>query len=93
MRHVWLLLVLVLAGCSTHPIADVMDFTRPGKMYPNEVPPYGGVCGTQGAILAPNISVPPPIVPAGPPVVPPPVPLPGNTPAPPPAFPTTPPGS
>ncbi len=91
MRTTWLMLALLLAGCSTHPIADIMDFTHPGHMYPNEVPPYGGVCGPQGAVLAPGLSCPPPIVPTAPPagplVVPPPVPLPGNVPAPPPAFP------
>ena len=48
MRHTWLLVVLLLAGCSTHPVVDVMDFFQPGKMYRNDVPPYGGVCGRPG---------------------------------------------
>lgn len=88
MRNGWMLLVLLTAGCSTHPIADVMDLTLPGRMFPNEVPPYGGVCGAQGSVLAPGITCPPapaavpatmpPLVPPGPPVVPPAVPLGGN---------------
>ena len=71
-----------------------MDFFRPGKMYANQVPPYGGVCGVQGGVLAPGFTAVPPagpgvVLPPGPGVVPPPVPLPGNPggPAPPPAFP------
>ena len=90
MRYCWMLLALALAGCSTHPIADIMDFTHPGRMYPNDVPPYGGVCGPQGAVLAPGISCPPPPVVEGPAVVPPPAPLPGNVPVQPPVFPVTP---
>jgi hypothetical protein len=88
MRHTWMLGVLMLAGCSTHPVVDAMDFFRPGKMYPNDVPPYGGVCVNQGAILLPAQPI---VVAPGPSVVPPPVPLPPGTPsgqAPPPAFPT-----
>jgi hypothetical protein len=97
MRTSWILFTLLLAGCSTHPIADFLDVTQPGRMYPNEVSPYGGVCGPQGSVLAPGLTCPPPVVPVpaapgpmGPPVVPPPVPLPGNAPAPPPPFPVAP---
>jgi hypothetical protein len=96
MRHLWILAILLFSGCSTHPIVDTLDFFHPGKMYPNDVPPYGGVCVNQGAILAPLppvVVVPPSgpgvVPPPGPGVVPPPVPLPGNPGAPPaPAFPT-----
>jgi hypothetical protein len=89
MRHLWLLAAVFLAGCSTHPIANIQDYFRPGKMYPNEVEPYGGVCIQQGAVLVPGPVAPPPNLPA---VVPPPVPLPGTTgaAAPPPAFPLPP---
>ncbi len=92
MRPIALLSMLVLTGCSTHPVADMMDFFHPGKMYPNDVEPYGGVCIPQGAVLAPAPQVCPPAVPPGPGVVPPPVPLPPNAPGavPPPAFPVTP---
>jgi hypothetical protein len=96
MRHTALMLALLLTGCSTHPIADVMDFWRPGRMYANTVDPYGGVCGQHGAILIPGAAPPaPPCPPVPPPpstpgVVPPPVPLPGSPGGPvppPPAFP------
>jgi hypothetical protein len=81
-------LTLLLAGCSTHPIVNTLDFFKPGKMYANEVEPYGGVLN-QGSILTPGSGLPgitdlPPTVPS---VVPPPVPLPGGAVPPPPAFP------
>jgi hypothetical protein len=86
MRHISVLFVLMLVGCSTHPIVDTLDFIRPGKMYPNEVEPYGGVLIQQGPILTPGVQG----LPTVPGIVPPPVPLPGspagNVP-PPPAFP------
>jgi hypothetical protein len=78
-RHGWSLLLCVLAGCSTAPIANTLDFFCPGKMYPNTVTPYGGVAIPQGPILPPapglTIGVP---MPPGP--VPAPVPIPGNIP-------------
>jgi hypothetical protein len=89
MRYISLLFVLVLGGCSTHPIVDTLDFFKPGKMYPNEVEPYGGVLIQQGSILAPGIPGPPPTAPG---IVPPAVPLPGTPGAnvpPPPSFPPT----
>jgi hypothetical protein len=81
-RHGWFLLVFLLAGCSTAPIANTLDFFCPGKMYPNTVTPYGGVAIPQGPILPPTpgltIGVPMPPSP-----VPGPIPVPGNLPAPP----------
>jgi len=88
MRHLCILLPLLAVGCSTHPITNTLDFFLPGKMYPNDVEPYGGVCIQQGPVVAPGITVPPPVVN----VVPPPVPLAGTGAAPPPSFPV-PPGS
>jgi hypothetical protein len=85
-RRGWTLLLCFLAGCSTHPLVDTLDFFKPGKLYPNTVTPYGGVAIPQGAIVppAPNISVgPPAALPPGPPgplVVPPAAALPGNLP-------------
>jgi hypothetical protein len=38
------LLLAVLAGCSTAPIADMLDFFKPGRLEPATTPPYGGVC-------------------------------------------------
>ena len=73
----WTLLLCVLSGCSTHPVVDLCDYFRPGKLGPTTVTPYGGVAIPQGAIIpfAPSISVGPPADLR--PVVPPPAPLPG----------------
>jgi hypothetical protein len=90
MRHISLLFTLLLAGCSTQPIVNTLDFFKPGKMYANDVEPYGGVLLQQGSVVGPVGSAgfpdPPPTIPG---VVPPPVPLLGTPggPAPPPAFP------
>jgi hypothetical protein len=35
---------LLCAGCSTAPIADVLDYFKPGKLEPAQAAPYGGVC-------------------------------------------------
>ena len=88
MRYLCLLFVLVLPGCSTHPVTNMYDFFKPGKLYANEVEPYGGVCIQQGPVVAPGLS-PNVTTPNVPNVVPPPVPLPGSPSgaAPPPAFP------
>ncbi len=59
MKRAALALVL-LAGCSTAPLADLMDFFAPGKLGKGNTAPYGGVCIPQGG----------PVVPAGPVVVP-----------------------
>jgi len=92
MRHILLFLVVLAVGCSTQPIVNTLDFFKPGKMYPNEVEPYGGVL-QQGAVLAPGPLGLPETPPIGPGVIPPPVPLPA-TPAglPPPVFPVPKPG-
>ena len=81
----WSLLLCLLTGCSTHPVANMLDFFCPGKMYPNQkdLVPYGGVGIPQGPILTPASAVtigvpfPPGVVP-----VPGPTPLPGNVPPP-----------
>lgn len=92
-------LVAVSAGCTTHPIAGLLDYYAPGRVSKNEVQPYGGVCIPQGPIQPPPplpapITLQPPAPPQA--VVPPPAPLPGSAPLPappgtvppPPAFPT-----
>jgi hypothetical protein len=79
----WTLLFCILSGCSTHPLVDVCDYFKPGKLGPTTVTPYGGVAIPQGAIIpvAPDISVgPPAVLQPGPAVVPPPAALPGNVP-------------
>ena len=79
----WSLLLCLLAGCSTHPLVDTLDFFKPGRAGPNKVQPYGGVAIPQGPIVpvAPSIPgiMPVPAFPGGG-VIPPPVPVPGNQP-------------
>jgi hypothetical protein len=86
MKHAgWLALVLA-AGCSTHPVGDMLDFFKPGRVYTDgKTVPYGGVCRNQGPALGPgsggppqiNVGPPAPIAPGEPalPVVPPAVPI------------------
>src|SRR4051794_40041092 len=81
----WSVLLCLLIGCSTHPLTDICDYVRPGKLGPNVVAPYGGVGIQQGAFLpqTPAIGLGgPPAAPAFPGggLVPPPAPLPGNRP-------------
>jgi hypothetical protein len=51
------LFLLLITGCSTAPVADLLDYLSPGKLEQGKVAPYGGVCGPQqagaGAIVAP----------------------------------------
>ncbi len=75
--------LLLLAGCSTAPIADLLDFFRPGRLEVGKTAPYGGVCIPQGGPVAtPAIVVPAPApqpvvaAPLGAPQVPPPAPAP-----------------
>ena len=75
-----------LIGCSTHPITDVCDYFKPGKLGKNEVTPYGGVGVQQGQFLPQNPAIgiggPAPAPFPGGGFVPPPAPLPGNRPPP-----------
>jgi hypothetical protein len=43
MKRLWPILLLLLTGCSTAPLADFLDFVRPGRLGPERVAPYGGV--------------------------------------------------
>ena len=83
MTRYWHIALCLVAGCSTHPAGDVLDFFKPGKLYPDgQTMPYGGVCRNQGPIAGPgaggppqiNVGPPQPIFPTGP-VIPPPVPI------------------
>jgi hypothetical protein len=47
------LFLLLLTGCSTAPIADVMDFFTPGSLPTEKTTPYGGVCLPQGITAPP----------------------------------------
>ena len=97
MRH-WAILMVFVTGCSTAPIADLLDRFSPGKLEPAKMAPYGGVCGPQqvgGVLPGPGLA---PTVPfsAGPPLPGSPVALPPGTgpqpaPLPPPDFGLTPP--
>jgi hypothetical protein len=65
------LVLLLLAGCSTAPVADVLDFFAPGRARVGQTPPYGGVCIPQGgSIVAPTVpaasGTPPPPAPPTP---------------------------
>lgn len=94
MRSRCALLIVFLAGCSTHPVYDICDYFKPGHLYPDKVAPYGGVCIPQGVGIQgmPPSVPPPPMTPAIPPAVPiaPPG-TPGNPAVTVPTFPTAPP--
>ncbi len=89
MKRLLPILVLALAGCSSHPGAVFLDRVFPGRVrFDPKAPPFGGVCIPQAAppppTAAPGIPIfpvpvgpPPPAVFPGtppPPTVPPPLP-------------------
>jgi len=91
MKRISALVLLLLCGCSTHPVMDFLDYWSPGKLSKGKAQQHGGVCLPQGNFpqtvpagpAVPSIAVPaPPVVPGpNPPpppatVVPPPAPLP-----------------
>src|SRR5438552_8567112 len=81
MRLIGLISLLpVMAGCSTTPVADMMDFFRPGRLDPGATAPYGGVCTPR------PVAPPVPLVGSLQPVLP-------AVPGPPPGTGTVPPGS
>jgi hypothetical protein len=83
MKRAAAFLLIMLAGCSTAPVADLMDWLKPGRLPSG--PYHGGVCGPNGSpALAPT--------PESPPVVSPP-PFPPTAPAPPPIPVAPPPGT
>ena len=54
---------LLFAGCSSAPVADVMDLVCPGRLPP--APGYhGGAGAPQATVPTPVTPVPPPSVPA-----------------------------
>ena len=72
MKRPLIFLFLFLAGCSTAPVADLMDYFSPGRMAPETTPPYGGVAAPQpgspslppGAVAGPSLPPMPPIPPS-----------------------------
>jgi hypothetical protein len=77
MRWVVAGLIVLLPGCSTTPIADLLDYFAPGRIGTEQTPPYGGVCVPQAPGSPAGAPGPPPagaLVPPAPPYVPPPAP-------------------
>jgi hypothetical protein len=65
------LVFVLLTGCSTAPIADMMDFFTPGHLAPEKTAPYGGVCLPQGINAPPAATTAPAPLPVPPSAVPP----------------------
>jgi hypothetical protein len=65
MKRIAAAFLLLSAGCSTAPVADLMDWLSPGRLPP--APGYHGGVGAQQQIAAPLPEAPPP---APPPVAP-----------------------
>src|SRR5260370_11532513 len=71
MRRMAVLLLLFLGGCSTAPVADLLDRFYPGQIGAEATPPYGGVSNPYpGGLAAPPGTavagpVPPPTPPSG----------------------------
>src|SRR5262249_54785145 len=65
MKRTAALLLLLLAGCSPAPVADLLDFFRPGRLEPEGTAPYGGVGTLQpvGPPPAGAVVPPPPVFP------------------------------
>ena len=61
-------LLLLLVGCSTAPVADLLDYFSPGKLEQGKVAPYGGVCGPQQVGSGPVVAAPAQPLLAGPPL-------------------------
>src|SRR5436189_2020982 len=76
MKRAAALALLLSAGCSTAPIADLMDYFKPGKLSPETTPPYGGVCvprpvgGVAANPVPPAFAGAPAPVPPGPAITP-----------------------
>lgn len=67
MKRAAILLVLV-AGCSTAPVADLLDYFRPGAMPAEKTAPHGGICAPRqvGAPVSAPGALPPPCFPTEP---------------------------
>jgi hypothetical protein len=58
-------ILLALAGCSTAPLADLLDLCSPGQYPAKAKDPHGGVCIPQGGPAGGVLGGPPPVVPSG----------------------------
>ncbi len=59
MKRTAALALLLLAGCSTHPCADLLDHFAPGRL-PQAPRYYGGVGELETAAPAVDVMTPPP---------------------------------
>jgi hypothetical protein len=55
--------IMAAAGCSTSPVADFLDFCRPGRFPDKAKDAHGGVCLPQGGPAGGMLGAPPPIAP------------------------------
>src|SRR5439155_6918670 len=70
MKRSLIFLFFFLAGCSTAPVADLMDYFSPGRMASETTPPYGGVAAPQpgspplplGTVAGPSLPPAPPFL-------------------------------
>jgi hypothetical protein len=75
MKRLAVLLAVSVSGCSTMPVADVLDFFKPARLGAERTPPYGGVCaptpvgaGAPAPVPIPaSPPLPTPVSPAAPP--------------------------
>jgi hypothetical protein len=58
-RSIAALLLLFLAGCSTAPLADVLDLCKPGRIRQEGGATYGGVSAPPPVGVPPPPTVPP----------------------------------
>jgi hypothetical protein len=71
MKRVLPLLFCLLAGCSSHPCANFLDWACPGRVRLDpKAPPYGGVCIPQGAPIGLGVPIPVTVTPPGPVIFP-----------------------
>ncbi len=63
MRRIAAVCLLLSAGCSSAPVADLMDWWAPGRLPP--APGYHGGVGAQTQVAPPLPEAPPPLPPPG----------------------------
>ena len=64
MKRIAAVCLLLSAGCSTAPVADLMDWVSPGRLPP--APGYHGGVGAQAQVAPPSPEPPPVPPPVGP---------------------------
>jgi hypothetical protein len=74
MRRCWMLLPLLAAGCSTHPVADLLDIVNPAPPFVSAavpaappLPAFAAVTTppATGPVIPPPPAAPPPAWPGG----------------------------